>query len=118
MSKVISAEQAASLIKDGATLGYSALLMAGWPEELGIAIEKRFLESGHPSGLTVASGSGAGDWKTRGMQHFAHSGLVRRWIGGFIAVAPAMGKMILDGGCEAYNFPQGVICQMWREVAA
>lgn len=118
MSKVITAEQAASLIKDGTTLGYSALLMAGWPEELGIAIEKRFLECGHPAGLTLVSGSGAGDWKTRGAQHFAHPGLVKRWIGGFIAVAPAMGKMILDGGCEAYNFPQGVICQMWREVAA
>jgi propionate CoA-transferase len=117
VSKVINAEQAASLIKDGATLGYSALLMAGWPEELGIAIEKRFLKSGHPAGLTVIGGSGAGDWKNGGLQHFAHPGLVKRWIGGFIAVAPAMGQMILEGGCEAYNFPQGVVCQLWRETA-
>ena len=117
MSKVITAEKAASLIKDGATLGYSALLMAGWPEELGIAIEKRFLETGHPAGLTVIGGSGAGDWKSGGLQHFAHPGLVKRWIGGFIAVAPAMGKMILDGACEGYNLPQGVVCQLWRETA-
>jgi propionate CoA-transferase len=118
VSKVITAEQAAALIRDGATLGCSALLTAGWPEELGIAIENRFVKAGHPSGLTLVSGSGAGDWKKRGMQHFAHPGLVKRWIGGFIAVAPAMGKMILDGGCEAYNLPQGVICQLWREIAA
>jgi len=118
MSKVISADQAAALIKDGATLGASALLISGWPEELAIAIEKRFLEIGHPAGLTVVHGSGIGDWKTRGMQHFAHPGLVKRWIGGHTGVAPAMGKMILDGGCEGYNLPQGVICQLWREIAA
>ena len=118
MSKVISAEQAASLIKDGATLGFSALLTAGFPEETGIAIEKRFLQAGHPAALTVIHGAGAGDWKTRGLQHFAHHGMVKRWIGAFIAVSPAMGKMIIEGGCEGYNLPQGVICQMWREVAA
>src|SRR5271165_4195792 len=118
MSKVITAEQAAALIKDGATLGASALMISGWPEELGIAIEKRFLEAGHPAGLTVVHGSGIGDWKTRGMQHFAHPGMVKRWIGGHVGLAPAMGKMIMEGGCEGYNFPQGVICQLWREIAA
>src|SRR5208337_4944266 len=118
MSKVISAEQAAALIKDGATIGFSALLIAGWPEEIGIAIEKRFLETGHPAGLTIVHGSGIGDWKTRGMQHFAHPGMVKRWIGGHTGAAPAMAKMILDGGCEGYNLPQGTITQLWREIAA
>ena len=118
MSKVITAEQAAAFIKDGATLGASALMISGWPEELGIAIEKRFLEAGHPADLTVVHGSGIGDWKTRGMQHFAHPGLVKRWIGGHTGLSPALGKMILDGGCEGYNLPQGVVCQLWREIAA
>ena len=118
VSKVISAEKAAALIKDGATLGASALLLAGWPEEIAIAIEKRFLETGHPAGLTVVHGSGIGDWKTKGMQHFAHPGMVKRWIGGHTGLAPAMAKMIIEGGCEGYNFPQGVICQLWREIAA
>ena len=44
MSKVISASDAAALIKDGATLGASALGLSGWPEEIAIAIEKRFLD--------------------------------------------------------------------------
>ena len=118
MSKVVTADQAAALIKDGATLGYSAFLTAGFAEELGIAIEKRFLESGHPAGLTLVCGAGAGDWKTRGMQHFAHPGLVKRWIGAWTGSAPAMGKMITEGGCEAYNLPQGVIIHLWREIAA
>jgi propionate CoA-transferase len=117
MSKVISPEQAASLIKDGATLGYAALVNVGFPEELGIAIEKRFLATGHPAGLTLIHAAGAGDWKTRGMQHFGHPGLVKRWIGAWTGSAPAMGKMITDGQCEAYNLPQGVICELWRAIA-
>lgn len=118
MSKVITGEQAAALIKDGATLGYSAFLTAGFPDEIGIAIEKRFLEAGHPAALTVVHGAGAGDWKARGMQHFAHPGLVKRWIGAWTGSAPEMGKMIVAGDCEAYNLPQGVILHLWREIAA
>ena len=48
MSKVISAQQAAMLIKDGATVGASTQGLAGWAEEIAIAIEDRFLDSGHP----------------------------------------------------------------------
>ena len=118
MSKVITAEKAASLIKDGATIGASALTIAGWPEEVAIAIEKRFLEKGEPKSLTVVHGSGIGDWKTKGMQHFAHVGMVKRWIGGHTGLAPDMAKMIMEGQCEAYCLPQGVICQLWREIAA
>ena len=49
MSKVISASAAAALIKDGATLGAAACAISGWPEEISIAIEKRFLASNHPA---------------------------------------------------------------------
>src|SRR5271157_2722286 len=118
MSKVITAEKAASLIKDGATVGFGALLTAGFPEELAIALEKRFLETGHPAGITVVHASGVGDWKTRGTQHFAHPGMVKRWIGGHCGASPAFAQMCIDGGCEAYNLPQGVVAQLWREIAA
>jgi len=118
MSKVISADQAAALIKDGDTVGAAAILMAGWPEELAIAMEKRFLETSHPAGITLVHSSGIGDWKTRGTQHFAHPGMVKRWIGGHTGISPAMAKMIIDGEIEGYNFPQGVVAQLWREVAA
>lgn len=118
MSKVISAEEAAALIKDGSTLGFSALLISGFAEYLAVTIEKRFQETGHPANLTLVHGSGIGDGKTRGMQHFAHPGLVKRWIGGHTGKAPAMGKLILEDGCEGYFLPQGVIVQLWREIAA
>jgi len=129
MSKVISAEQAASLIKDGDTVGAAAIVMAGWPEDLAVAMEKRFLETGHPAGITLVHSSGIGDFvsgtessgfrpKGRGTNHFAHPGMVKRWIGGHTGLSPAMAKMIIDGEIEGYNFPQGVIAQLWREIAA
>jgi propionate CoA-transferase len=118
MSKVISASDAAMLIKDGSTIGASALTLAGWPEELAIAIEKRFLDSGHPAKLTLVHASGIGDWKTRGTEHFAHHGMVSRWIGGHTGLAPGLAKMVVDGDCEGYCMPQGVVAQLWREIAA
>lgn len=118
MSKIISASDAAALIKDGMTLGASAITLAGWPEELAIALEKRFLATKHPAGLRFVHASGIGDWKTKGTQHFAHPGMISRWIGAHAGLSPNMAKMIEDGGFEAWCLPQGVICQLWREIAA
>jgi propionate CoA-transferase len=117
MSKVISATDAAALIKSGSTIGASALGLAGWPEEVAIAIEKRFLASKSPAKLTLVHASGIGDWKSKGTEHFAHAGMVSRWIGGHTGLAPGMAKMVVEGGFEAYCMPQGVISQLWREIA-
>jgi propionate CoA-transferase len=118
MSKVISASDAAALIKDGATVGAAACVISGWPEEIAIAMEKRFLTFGHPAKMTLVHSSGIGDWKTRGTQHFAHAGMIARWIGGHCGLSPDFAAMVLSGGCEGYNLPQGVIAQLWREIAA
>jgi propionate CoA-transferase len=118
MTKVISASEAAALIKDSSTVGASALTLAGWPEELAIAVEKRFLASGHPANLTLVHASGIGDWKTRGTEHFAHHGMIGRWIGGHTGLAPGLAKMVVAGDCEGYCMPQGVIAQLWRDIAA
>jgi propionate CoA-transferase len=119
MSKLISAASAAALIKDGATVATSCLGLGGWPEELAIAIEKRFLASGSPGKLTFVHTAAIGDWgKTKGAVHFIHPGLLERCIFGHVGLCPDFAKMLLDGGCEAYNFPMGVITQLWREIAA
>jgi propionate CoA-transferase len=118
MSKVIKVEEVTALINDGATVGASAFGLAGWPEELAIAIEKRFLDTNHPSALTLVHAAGIGDWDKKGTQHFAHPGMVKRWIGGHTGLSSDMAKMIIEGGCEGYCLPQGVIAQLWREIAA
>jgi propionate CoA-transferase len=118
MAKIIRAEEIAALVKDGATVGASALTLAGWPEEVAIALEKSFLETSHPAQLTLVHASGIGNWKDRGTQHFAHPGMIRRWIGGHTGISMDFAKMVIDGGCEGYCLPQGVIAQLWREIAA
>lgn len=118
MSKIKTADEVAALIKDGATVAASAMGLAGWPEEVARAIERRFLATGHPCKLTLVHGSAIGDWKDRGTTRLGHEGLIKRWIGGHIGSSANMCRLVEENKIEAYNLPQGVIVQLWREIAA
>ena len=52
MNKITSASEAADLIHDGDTVTTSGFVGIGVPDELLAAIEKRFLETGHPRTVT------------------------------------------------------------------
>ena len=116
--KVITAAQAALYIKDGDTVATSGFVGSGCPEALTRAVEARFLETGEPRNITCFYCAAQGNRDGRGADHFAHSGLVKRVIGGHYNMAPALGKMILDGEIEGYNLPQGTLSQLCRDIAA
>lgn len=119
MAKVISARDAAHLIKDGDTVALSGFELACTNEEVLIALQERFLATQTPKDLTVMHSSCLGDRQTKGMTHISYPGLLKRWIGGIIrASSPELSKMIEQDQCEAYNLPQGVITQLYREIAA
>jgi propionate CoA-transferase len=117
MSKVITAQEAAMLIRDGVTIGASTQGLAGWAEEIAIAIEERFQQSGHPKNITLVHSCTCGDYKKRGTTRLGHEGLTKRLICGHTLTSPNMINLIENNKIECYLLPQGVICQLWRAIA-
>ncbi|MCF7982849.1 MAG: acyl CoA:acetate/3-ketoacid CoA transferase [Thiohalocapsa sp.] len=117
-NKIVSAEEAVRLVHNGDTLIFSGFGVVGVPDELGVALEKRFLETGEPRDLTLFFGGGPGDGKDQGANRLAHEGLIKRAIGGHWGLVPKIGELALANKIEAYNLPLGVISHLYREIAA
>ncbi|OPY62297.1 MAG: Acetate CoA-transferase YdiF [Syntrophorhabdaceae bacterium PtaU1.Bin034] len=117
MNKVITAAEAAALIKDGDTVAASCFGLAGWAEEVGLAVQEHYKKTGHPKGITIIHAAGAGDFVGRGECALAEDGLMKRMIVSHVGSSPRIAQMVKESRVECHLWPLGVICQWFTEVA-
>lgn len=119
MGKFISGQQAATMIKDGASVWLSG---GGGgindPDCLLKNIEDHFLETGHPADLIFYHSAGIGNKMGGGADRFAHEGMVKKVIGSHWTWSVHMQQLATEEKVEAYVLPQGVMTQLVREAAA
>ena len=119
MAKIMAVSDAVKeYIKNGSTITFGGFIGSAHPEEVSLTIEQEFLNNGSPNNLTLLYCAGMGDGKEKGLNHLGHEGLVSKVIGGHWGLVPKLQKLALENKIAAYNLPQGVISQLYRDTAA
>jgi propionate CoA-transferase len=116
--KVVTAAEAVRLIRDGDAVVVEGFVGQGFAEELTLALEERFLQTGTPRDLTLVFTVAQGNRQGRGLDRLCYEGLLKRAVGGHWGLSPELGKMALGNKIEAHNLPQGTISQLFRDTAA
>lgn len=124
-SKVVSMDEAAGRIQDGAIVTVSSSSGLGCPDKILEAIGARFDKVGHPRNLTTIHPIAAGDmYGIKGIDHIAKDGLLSTIIAGSYPSGPSslpmpdIWQMLVENRVAAYNVPSGILFDMHRDVAA
>nr|WP_295785397.1 acyl CoA:acetate/3-ketoacid CoA transferase [Rhodoferax sp.] len=125
MRKVITAAQAAGLIRSGDIVSISSSSGLGCPDKVLAAIGERFERDGLPRDLTTLNPIAAGDmYGIKGIDHLAKPGLLSRILAGSYPSGPSslpmptIWRMVVENQVEAYNIPSGILFDMHRDAAA
>ena len=118
LKKVIEAVDAVAVIHDGDVVASAGYGGNGTPDQLLVALERRFLDTGSPRGLTLVFAGGQGDMKDKGLNRLGHPGLLKRVIGGHFGLIPRIEELVVANRIEAYNLPEGILTHLYRDIGA
>src|ERR1700741_2315293 len=125
MDKVISAEQAAQLVRDGDIVTVSSSSGLGCPDKTLAALGSRFAQEGHPRSLTTLHPIAAGDmYGIRGIDHLARPGMLKKVLAGSYPSGPSslpmpdIWRLIVEEKIAAYNVASGILFDMHRDAPA
>jgi propionate CoA-transferase len=117
-NKVVTASEAIALIQDDNVIATTGFVQSCIPEALHAALERRYVETSSPKGLTLIMCAGAGDSKGLGTGRLHHEGLLSRVIAANFGRMPKVAEAARDNKIQGYNLPQGIISKLYRSCAA
>lgn len=118
LKKIIEVEDAVAVIHNGDVIASAGYGGNGTPDQLFVALEKRFLATGTPRDLTLVFAGGQGDMQEKGLNRLGHAGLLKRVIGGHFGLIPRIEKLAVANLIEAYNLPEGILTHLYRDIGA
>jgi acyl CoA:acetate/3-ketoacid CoA transferase len=125
MTKVLTAEAAAGLIRDGDVITISSSSGLNCPDKVLAALGGRYAKEEHPRDLTLLHPIAAGDlYGIPGIEHLARRGMIRKVLAGSYPSGPSslpmpeIWRQIVDNEIAAYNVPSGILFDMQRDAAA
>ena len=94
MAKIITAAEAADLIRDGMTLGVSGFGAFASPDCVMEAMSRKFKEQNTPRDLTIVSGVAPGDFVEDGcgLSKIRDEGIIKTLIASHLRMSPATGQ--------------------------
>ena len=95
-AKIVTADEAVSLVRDRDTLSSCGFVQSCVPEALLKALERRYLATGTPRNLSLFATAGQGDSKTKGLSRLGHDGLLRKVVAGNWGRMPSVCQLALD----------------------
>ena len=118
--KTITPQEAAALIRDGATVAFGGLGAYGAPDTLEKAIADRYEAEGHPRNI-VAVGTlctGKNNDEPVGMNRLSADGLIGTLIAAHYKNPMTLEKKVGLNAFAAYTLPLGIVVKLMRAGAA
>lgn len=118
MKRIITAAEAASLVRDGCTLTTTGFNGFGCPEDLMISLADHYDNTGHPLDLTLVKCTSQGDGKGRGVSRLAEKkGMFKELILTHMGYDPGLRKLVQEEAVTCYMLPLGNMMSLFRAIA-